>query len=71
MMRKLFLTISIVIVSRTLIIILWKPENDENMDQVVTMAGFLLSIVLILTLSWSIRDSVNKMREHDENLQMI
>ncbi len=71
MMRKLFLTISIVIVSRTLIIILWKPENDENMDQVVTMAGFLLSIVLILTLSWSIRDSVNKMREHDENLQII
>ncbi len=61
MMRKLFLTISFVIVSRTLIIILWRPDN-ENMDQVVTMAGFLLSIVLILTLSWSIRDSVNKMR---------
>ncbi len=64
MMRVLFLTISFVIVSRTLIIILWSAENGNNeiMDQVVTMAGFLLSIVLILTLSWSIRDSVNKMR---------
>lgn len=63
MMRRLFLTISFVIVSRTLIIILWEDnEDNEVMDQVVTKAGLLLSIVLILTLSWSIRDSVNKMR---------
>jgi hypothetical protein len=65
-MKVLFVTISCVIVTRSLIITLWTSEN-QYVGQVIIMAGFVLNLVLILTLSWSVRDSVNKMRQHEEN----
>jgi len=70
MMRRLFLTISIVIVSRTLVVMFWIADGPI-MDQVITLVGFLLNIVLILTLSWSVRDAVNKMRMHEANFNRV
>jgi hypothetical protein len=61
MMRILFVTISIVVAARIFIINL--TTQDSNIDiQVMQMIIFILNIVLILTLTWSIRDSTKKMK---------
>lgn len=66
MMRILFATISIVVASRIIIINI--PTQNSNIGiQVVQMIIFILNIVLILTLTWSIRDSTKKMKQHEEN----
>jgi hypothetical protein len=67
-MKVLFVSISCVIVTRSLIIMLWNSEGqNEIIQQLIIMAGFFLNVILILTLSWSVRDSVNKMRQHEES----
>jgi hypothetical protein len=67
-MKVLFVSISCVIVTRSFIIMLWNSEGqNEIIQQLIIMAGFFLNVILILTLSWSVRDSVNKMRQHEES----
>lgn len=61
MMRILFVTISIVVAARIFIINLTTQDSNINI-QVMQMIIFILNIVLILTLTWSIRDSTKKMK---------